>query len=64
MKHKIPLSLILCLISLFSSHAENEQEKADSLINKATESLYNNPQQASYMHQRSSPCSQMNDRMT
>lgn len=48
MKHKIPLSLILCLISLFSSHAENEQEKADSLINKATESLYNNPQQASY----------------
>lgn len=48
MKHKILLSLILCLISLFSSHAENEQEKADSLINKATESLYNNPQQASY----------------
>lgn len=48
MKHKIPLSLILCLIGLFSSHAENEQEKADSLINKATESLYNNPQQASY----------------
>ena len=48
MKHKIPLSLILCLISLFSSHAENKQEKADSLINKATESLYNNPQQASY----------------